>query len=617
LLLLLLSGCNSASGHSDDPLERGKLDPYLAVAIARLHSGDAPPPASTDLPPPPDMLAPPALAPPAPQPDLAPPAPQPDLAPPALQPDLAPPATQPDLAPAPPSHKRCGWIGGGDTVGENAFVQNAAQYDTIHPKWWALADDGFSVRVAGNPDLASVVSAARANRVRIMPLVDGESGDLIRSMMNDATRRANHVANLVKLAVDHGYDGLDIDYEHLWTAADRPGFVAFMTQLSAAMHAAGKELSMAVGAIPVDHGDNGYPYETLVSLVDTMHVMTYDFHYISNSHLGPIAPLGWVDAVFARAQATGHPEKFMVGLANYAIGNGWWTSTRDALSRCGSGYATTTTHMLTCPFGTWNAGRSPHCTTASGDLWFEDVASMEEKVQTAKKRGARGVTYWTVGDESRDISTWFVATSRDVIKFASMDADEMNPHGFNAAALLVSAGKGELDMIRRAIEIGIDVDIQDKRGWSALMVAAQMKQPLAAQLLIELGADVNLATERGQTALMTALGSGDDVTARLLLEKGADLSAQRVDGFTCLMAAAQGGNLEIATRLLDGGEPADGRDGSGGSALSYAAEKGHEAMVKLLLGRGADRNQRDNERKSPADWARQNGHTALADLLSV
>jgi len=55
--------------------------------------------------------------------------------------------------------------------------------------------------------------------------------------------------------------------------------------------------------------------------------------------------------------------------------------------------------MLTCSFGTWDAGRSPHCTTSSGDLWFEDVASMEEKVQTAKKRGARGVTYWVVGDE--------------------------------------------------------------------------------------------------------------------------------------------------------------------------------------------------------------------------
>jgi hypothetical protein len=398
----MLSACNGGSGHLDHLLGRGNLAPTFAVAIARLHAGDTPPPAPPPSQPPmpsdppmPSNLPMPS-DPPMPSNPPADPSSPPDM---LAPPDLIPPASPPDLAPAPPSHKRCGWISGGDPVGEAAFVTNAAQYDTIHPKWWALADDGFSVRVAGNPDLASVVNAAKANRVRIMPLVDGEAGDLIRSMMNDPTNRANHVANLVKLAVDHGYDGLDIDYEHLWTAADRPGFVAFMTQLSAAMHAAGKELSMAIGAIPVEHGDNAYPYETLVGLVDTLHVMAYDFHYIVDSHLGPIAPLGWVDAVLARAQATGHPEKFMLGLANYGIGNGWFTSARDAISRCGTSYLTTTTHMQTCPFGTWDAGLSPHCTTSSGDLWFEDLASMEQKVQTAKRRGARGVTYWTVGDE--------------------------------------------------------------------------------------------------------------------------------------------------------------------------------------------------------------------------
>ena len=40
-----------------------------------------------------------------------------------------------------------------------------------------------------------------------------------------------------------------------------------------------------------------------------------------------------------------------------------------------------------------------HCTTSNGELYFEDVASMEEKWLTAKKYGARGITYWTIGDE--------------------------------------------------------------------------------------------------------------------------------------------------------------------------------------------------------------------------
>jgi spore germination protein YaaH len=308
------------------------------------------------------------------------------------------PQPTPPPAPPAPTHTHCGWIGGGDTVGEAAFVANAAQFDTIHPKWWALADDGSSIRVAGNPDLATVVNAARANHVRLQPLVDGEGGDLIRVMLNDPTKRAAHAAALVKLAVDHGYDGLDLDYEHLNTIADRAPYTDFVTQVAAGLHAAGKELSLAVPAIAVEHNNNAYSYETLAGIVDTLHVMTYDFHAIS-THLGPIAPLGWVDAVFARAQATGHPEKFFLGLANYAIGSGWWTTTRDALSRCGANLVATTDHMLTCSYGVWDAGRSPHCTTSSGDVWFEDLGSMGEKIAAAKKHGAGGVTYWTVGDE--------------------------------------------------------------------------------------------------------------------------------------------------------------------------------------------------------------------------
>jgi spore germination protein YaaH len=55
--------------------------------------------------------------------------------------------------------------------------------------------------------------------------------------------------------------------------------------------------------------------------------------------------------------------------------------------------------MASCSFGTWTAGRSLNCNSANGMLYFDDAASLEQKVQSAKNRGLAGITYWNVGGE--------------------------------------------------------------------------------------------------------------------------------------------------------------------------------------------------------------------------
>jgi spore germination protein YaaH len=284
-------------------------------------------------------------------------------------------------------------------VGEQSFVAHAASFDVIHPKWYTMADDSVGVRPVGNTDLASVLAAAHQHGVRVWPLIDADNAQMLRTMIGDPQKRTQHVQNLVALVTQHGYAGLDIDYEHLWSKGDRPGFEAFMQELSAALHGAGAQLSTAIAASPSDDGASAYSYADLSQWCDALHVMGYDFHYMGGDHLGPLAPLGWIDQTFAQAAATGRASRFILGLANYGISSGWYTTANDAATRCGGKMLETTDHMATCPYGNFAAGRAPHCTTANGDVWFEDVASMEEKLTTALGHGAGGVTYWTLGDE--------------------------------------------------------------------------------------------------------------------------------------------------------------------------------------------------------------------------
>jgi spore germination protein YaaH len=134
--------------------------------------------------------------------------------------------------------------------------------------------------------------------------------------------------------------------------------------------------------------------------LDVMHLMGYDFHYLGGPHLGPLAPLGWLDAVAARVATLGIADRTLMGIANYGVGAGWYDAAGLVAPRCtNSTYAAVTNHMSNCPFGNFAAGVAPHCTTAQGDVWFEDATSAAEKARMAAAHGLRGMTYYALGDE--------------------------------------------------------------------------------------------------------------------------------------------------------------------------------------------------------------------------
>jgi hypothetical protein len=304
------------------------------------------------------------------------------------------------------AHHRCGWMNDDINLGKQSFLANIDFFDAIHPYWWTLTASG-GVTATSWVDDATVVSTSAAHKIKVMPLVyGGDNAASIRAVFASSAAIAAHVQVLVNLAVSHHYDGIELDYEHLWSGSDRPGYTALVTQLAAGLHAQGKELSLAVPAIDVDYGIDGYDYKAIVAGgVDIVHLMGYDFHSTASDHLGPLAPLGWIDAVGQRVQSAGLGSHFLLGIGNYGVGSGWYANSADAIAMCGANYPTTTTHMQTCPYGVYNAGVSPHCTTSKGDIWFEDNASMAEKAQSAKAHGLRGVSYYSLGGEPAGMFT--------------------------------------------------------------------------------------------------------------------------------------------------------------------------------------------------------------------
>jgi hypothetical protein len=102
---------------------------------------------------------------------------------------------------------------------------------------------------------------------------------------------------------------------------------------------------------------------------------------------------------------TGKANLFTIGLANYSVTPGLHRTAAEAQQLCGGAgaYATTTDHMLTCPFGNFEAGRAPNCVIDGALTFFEDAGSIAEKVQLAKQYGVGGVAYYPLGGEQSDL----------------------------------------------------------------------------------------------------------------------------------------------------------------------------------------------------------------------
>jgi spore germination protein YaaH len=337
----------------------------------------------------------------------------------------APPSTPPSTPPAdlasgvPPNrHRFCGWVeASGYVVPEQdpsytTFAAHADDFDAVHPVWWHLSSATTLTATYGEGS-ATILNGTTATgkRTLLIPTItaaDGAQPGYVVQMIGDATLRAAHVATIVQLVVSKGYDGIDIDYEHLPDSA-RAGYSQFASDLATALHAQGKTLSFAVGPDTTDLGF--WDFTALSAVADELHVMGYDYHSLG-THLGPVAPLGWIKQVVAYIQTIAggtRTGKFILGIPNYGIAGpdsgtaGWFGSSMDAINMVSGNYVTTTDHMTVCPYRNGgpvvDPGRAPNAQSSQGHLYFDDLASMEEKVAVAAAAGLGGLTYWTIGGE--------------------------------------------------------------------------------------------------------------------------------------------------------------------------------------------------------------------------
>jgi ankyrin repeat protein len=169
--------------------------------------------------------------------------------------------------------------------------------------------------------------------------------------------------------------------------------------------------------------------------------------------------------------------------------------------------------------------------------------------------------------------------------------------------IIDSVKNQNLNKLKLLIEhgYGVDIDIQDDDGFTALMYACDKNNIEIVKLLIENGSAINIQNNDGFTALMYACEKDNIEIVKLLIENDADINIQNNDGITALMIVCKKDNFEIAKLLIKNGADLNIQDGDGDTALMVACYKDNIEISKLLIENDADINIRNYDGKSVYD----------------
>ena len=182
--------------------------------------------------------------------------------------------------------------------------------------------------------------------------------------------------------------------------------------------------------------------------------------------------------------------------------------------------------------------------------------------------------------------------------------------------LHIAAGNSNDTIIQKLLTHEADPSLKDSPGNTSLHLAVRVKgeakpvtwktgasnrSPFPAsyhtcriqtiQAIIDHGVDVNVVNNRGQTALWFASIDGQDSFVKLLLDTGADPTIADKYGDSCLHAAIHGHcSTETIQDIHDHGAHVNAANEAGATPLLLACSTTQTETVKLLLGAMADPN---------------------------
>jgi len=190
-----------------------------------------------------------------------------------------------------------------------------------------------------------------------------------------------------------------------------------------------------------------------------------------------------------------------------------------------------------------------------------------------------------------------------------------------ASKLFQAVEKGDLDVLQNALNQKVDINAQDSKKRTALMIATYNQDVEAAKLLIDAGADVNIQDDMLNTPFLYAGAEGYLDIVKLTIQASADPTILNRYGGTALIPAAEHGHVEVIEELLNNTTiDVNHVNRLGWTALMEAivlnnGNPTQQTVVQLLIDHGADVNIPDNNNVTPLQHAKKQGFKEIENIL--
>ena len=354
-------------------------------------------------------------------------------------------------------------------------VANADLINEVMPFWYTLKLNSktkapyiLDLYTPGNPSIAIDVplTTMRNAGFKIIPTItDGTEKLVLAKLLAKSSDRANVIKSIMDLVISKNFDGIDLDFEGFafvdgtasWPTT-KPNWVLLVKELSAALHAKGKILSITTPVhFPLTEKQKGYTvyaWTEIAPSIDRLRIMTYDY---STGKPGPIGPISWVERTVQYAISVMPATKVFIGLAGY--GRDWVikvdgicpanvskvvsTNAKAATfvmrnaATLASTYGVTPTYNEQYQEATFTYQKTYNGNNASGQVtsctatrtaWYQNPASYLARAQLVAKYRLGGLAEWTMGMEEKSATDGIRSTALTIAPDAvllSLATDQM------------------------------------------------------------------------------------------------------------------------------------------------------------------------------------------------
>lgn len=326
------------------------------------------------------------------------------------------------------------WVHGFYAISSYSQLSLTKSMNAVSAGWSRMTWDGttaaLSTTSANSNEYSipsgydSVTSYLEGNGTALNLSVFMDASGNLPGLLSSASGRSQAVSTIVnELTVSYKaigknpYSGVTIDFEGLRSNA-KANYNAFLTELSAQVHALGKTLYVCVSPVLTTGSYyDGYDYRTIGNLADKVILMAYDYDASNlSSYVGTTyyktAATAPIDQIYESLRAVTNASTGVKDLSKIALGFScknvaWKISSNGGLLSGAPSYPSNDTVLKRLSQSTTVKGWSstyqmPYAIyqTENGEkwfLWYENDSSIKAKMELAKLFGVDDFSLWRLG----------------------------------------------------------------------------------------------------------------------------------------------------------------------------------------------------------------------------